>query len=197
MTKYATPDRFMADYNPDFQTKLLAAGATHAGLAVNTSIPSLGLLASTYGDETPIEWLVVQLDTLNNFAEVKSKLSNVQIYELAGLILSGYYYLNAAEILLFIARFKMGYYGSFYGAIDPMRIISGLNQYALERYRDLEHRKREQCRPQRMKEIEEREKHRVSYVEYLELRRRAESGDEEARKLLTPPPGNGRETKHG
>ena len=177
----------MQDYNPDLQGKLLRIGATHAGLAMNQNIPSLGLLASTYGDETPIEWLVIQFGSLNDFAEVKSKINNQQIYELANLVLSEYYYINAAEILLFIGRFKIGYYGTLYGTIDPMKITNALMQYIRKRWQDLERYKKEQCRIQREKEIQERENNSISYVEYLELKKRAESGDEEAIKLLSPP----------
>lgn len=177
----------MQDYNPDLQGKLLRIGATHAGLAMNQNIPSLGLLASTYGDETPIEWLVIQFGSLNDFAEVKSKINNQQIYELANLVLSEYYYINAAEILLFIGRFKIGYYGTFYGTIDPMKITNALMQYIRKRWQDLERYKKEQCRIQREKEIQERGNNSISYVEYLELKKRAESGDEEAIKLLSPP----------
>lgn len=187
MTKYPTPEIFMEDYNQDLQGKLLRIGATHAGLAINNNIPSLGLLSSTYGDETPIEWLVIQFGSLNDFAEVKSKISNGQIYELANLVLSEYYYLNAAEILFFIGRFKMGYYGTFYGAIDPMKITNALMKYVRERRQDMERYEKEQCRIQLEKEIQERGNNRISYVEYLELKKRAESGDEEAQRLLKRP----------
>ena len=187
LTKYPTPEIFMEDYNQDLQGKLLRIGATHAGLAINNNIPSLGLLSSTYGDETPIEWLVIQFGSLNDFAEVKSKISNGQIYELANLVLSEYYYLNAAEILFFIGRFKMGYYGTFYGAIDPMKITNALMKYVRERRQDMERYEKEQCRIQLEKEIQERGNNRISYVEYLELKKRAESGDEEAQRLLKKP----------
>ena len=187
MTKYRTPDLFMTDYNQDMQGKLLRIGVTQAGLAMNGNIPSLGLLSSAYGDETPVEWLIIQLGTLNDFAEVTTKISNGQIKELAELILSEYYYLNAAEILFFIARFKMGYYGSFYGAIDPMKITTGLLQYAKERKTDIERYEKEQYRMQKDREIEERSNNRVSYIQYLGLKKRAESGDKEAIRMLTPP----------
>lgn len=187
MTKYPTPEIFMKDYNQDLQGTLLKIGATHAGLAINHNIPSLGLLSSTYGDETPIEWLVIQFGSLNDFAEVKSKISNGQIYELANLVLSEYYYLNAAEILFFIGRFKMGYYGTFYGAIDPMKITNALMQYIRERRQDMERYEKEQCRIQREREIQERGNNRISYVEYLKIKQRAESGEEEAQRLLKRP----------
>lgn len=118
---------------------------------------------------------------------MKSKIRNEQIYELAGLILAEYYYLNAAEILFFLARFKTGHYGTFYGAIDPMKITSGLIQYAEERRKDIDRYEREQYQLQREREIERRGNLRVSYAAYQEIRRRAEEGDPEAKKLLTPP----------
>lgn len=181
---YSKPEQFMTDYNQDLQSKMLKIGSTYAGLAKNENIPTLGLLASTYGDETPVEWLVIQFGSLNDFAEVRSKISNAQIYELANLVLSEYYYLNAAEILLFIGKFKMGYYGTFYGAIDPMKITSALIQYVNDRRIDIERYEREKCRLHRQKEIEERGSNKVSYQEYLELKKRAESGDEEAKRIL-------------
>lgn len=187
MTKYPAPEAFMRDYNQDLQGKLLRIGATHAGLAINHNIPSLGLLSSAYGDETPVEWLVIQFGNLNDFAEVKSKISDGQIYELANLVLSEYYYLNAAEILFFIGRFKMGYYGTFYGAIDPMKITNALMQYIRERRQDMERYEKEQCRIQREKEIQERGNNRITHEEYLKIKQRAESGDEEAIRMLTPP----------
>lgn len=174
----------MADYNQDLQGKLIRIGSTYAGLALNDKIPTLGLLASTYGDDTPIEWLVIQFGSLNDFAEVKSKISNAQIYELANLVLSEYYYLNAAEILLFIGKFKMGYYGTFYGAIDPMKITSAMIQYIHDRREDIDRYEREQYRMQREKEIEERGNNSVSYQEYLELKKRAANGDEEAKRMI-------------
>ena len=52
LNKYPDPAQFILDYNPDLQFKLVRCNATHSELALNDSIPSLGLLSSTYGDET-------------------------------------------------------------------------------------------------------------------------------------------------
>ncbi|MFK2325614.1 DUF6633 family protein [Bacteroides fragilis] len=100
------------------------------------------------------------------------------------MFLSEYYYINTAEICFFIARFKAGKYGRFYGAIDPMKITSAMLDYISERRKDIERKEREEYRMQREKEIEERGNNRISYAEYQELKLRAESGDEEARKML-------------
>ena len=150
---------------------------------MNSSIPTLGLLASTYGDETPLEWLKIQFGTLNDFAEVSTKIAKEQLNELSEIFISEYYYLNAAEICFFIARFKSGKYGRFYGAIDPMKITSAMLDYIRERRIDIERYEREQYRIQRQKEIEERGNNRISYAEYLERERKlVESGDAEAMK---------------
>ncbi|MFK2325615.1 hypothetical protein ACIXR2_23265 [Bacteroides fragilis] len=75
LNKYPDPAQFILDYNPDLQFKLVRCNATHSELASNDSIPSLGLLSSTYGDETPIEWLKIQFGSLNDFAEVSTKIA--------------------------------------------------------------------------------------------------------------------------
>lgn len=171
------------DYNPDLQFKIVKCKASHSDLAMNLSIPTLGLLASTYGDETSVEWLKIQFGTLNDFAEVSAKMGNDQLQELAEIFISEYYYINAAEICFFIARFKSGKYGRFYGAIDPMKITSAMLDYIKERRIDIERYEREQYRVQREREIEERGNNRISYAEYLERERKlVEAGDENAKK---------------
>lgn len=183
LNKYPDPAQFILDYNPDLQFKIVRCKATLSDLAMNSSIPTLGLLASTYGDETPLEWLKIQFGTLNDFAEVSTKINKEQLNELAEIFISEYYYLNAAEICFFIARFKSGKYGRFYGAIDPMKITSAMLDYIRERRIDIERYEREQYRIQRQKEIEERGNNRISYAEYLERERKlVESGDAEAMK---------------
>lgn len=187
LNKYPDPAQFILDYNPDLQFKLVRCNATHSELALNDSIPSLGLLSSTYGDETPIEWLKIQFGSLNDFAEVSTKIAKEQLSELSEIFLSEYYYINAAEICFFIARFKAGKYGRFYGSIDPLKITSAMLDYVSERWKDIERKERERYRNQREKEIEERGNNRISYAEYQELKRRAESGDEKAQKMLISP----------
>lgn len=181
MNKYPDPAQFILDYNPDLQFKIVRCKATLSDLAMNSSIPTLGLLASTYGDETPLEWLKIQFGTLNDFAEVSTKIAREQLNELAEIFISEYYYLNAAEICFFIARFKSGKYGRFYGAIDPMKITCSLLEYIKERRIDIERYEREQYRTQRQKEMEEHGKNRISYSEYLERERKlVEIGDKDA-----------------
>lgn len=187
LEKYPDPAQFIYDYNPDLQFKLLRHNATHAELAMNTQIPSLGLLSASYGEETPLEWLKIQFGSLNDFAGTSTKISREQLDELAWIFLSEYYYINAAEICLFLARFKAGKYGQFYGAIDPMKITAAMLSYVSERRKELRKQERKKQSQDREQEIADRNSRGISYEQYLELKERAERGDQEAIRLLTPP----------
>ena len=89
--------------------------------------------------------------------------------------------MNLAEICNFIARFKIGKYGQFYGSIGPMKITCSLLEYIKERRIDIERYERNQYRMQLQKEIDERGNNRMSYEEYLKRERKlVERGDEEA-----------------
>lgn len=49
-----------------------------------------------------------------------------------------YYYLKASELLLFFFKLKTGEYGTFYGVVDPMVIMSALIEFKAYRKRQLE-----------------------------------------------------------
>lgn len=187
LERYPTPSRMAVDYNPDLQGKLAKSNITLADIAMNENIPSLANVRSVYGEDNAVRWLKVQFDSLNDYAEQGKGITDAQLDELCNLVLGEYYWMNLAEICNFISRFKLGKYGQFYGSIGPMKITCSLIEYARERRIDIERYEREQYRIQRQKEIEERGNSLISYSGYMELKRRAESGDEEARKQLAPP----------
>lgn len=68
-----------------------------------------------------------------------------------------------------------------------LKITSAMLDYVSERRKDIERKERERYRNQREKEIEERGDNRISYAEYIEIKHRADAGDEEARKMLISP----------
>lgn len=169
------------DYNPDLQGKLAKSNLTLADIAKNDNIPSLANIRSVYGEDSAVRWLKVQFDSLNDYAEQGKGITDSQLNELCDLVLGEYYWMNLAEICNFIARFKFGKYGQFYGSIGPMKITCSLLEYIKERRIDIERYERNQYRIQRQKEIEERGNNRMSYEEYLERERKlVERGDEEA-----------------
>lgn len=183
--RYQSASAFMVDYNPDLQSKLINAGITHSDIALNDKIPSLGLLRSTFGDTTPIEWLKIQFGSLNDYAEQGIGISPGQLTELASLYLAEYFYLNTAEVCLFLARFKLGKYGQFYGSIGPMKIMSAMCAYSKERRRALNEHERTMKRKRQQERINNRTG--ISFDEYVEIKKRADEGDEQAIELLKPP----------
>jgi hypothetical protein len=128
-------------YNPSLQAKAL--GRITADLSLNDSIPSLGLVRSTYGEPTAIKWLTIQLISLNDYAGVQNGMTDSQLSELSALLLEEYYYLNLAEFMQFFARFKLGRYGQFYGTVDPLKITSAMQTYIKERTASIDTKERE------------------------------------------------------
>lgn len=169
------------DYNPDLQGKLAKSNLTLADIAKNDNIPSLANIRSVYGEDSAVRWLKVQFDSLNDYAEQGKGITDSQLNELCNLVLGECYWMNLAEICNFIARFKIGKYGQFYGSIGPMKITCSLLEYIKERRIDIERYERNQYRMLRQKEIEERGNNGISYEEYLERESKlVEKGDEEA-----------------
>lgn len=90
-------------------------------------------MRQTYGDDFPGTWLMAQILDLVAFSNSKGTLSGQPAEFLADAIANEYYYLKASELLLFFYRFKTGAYGKFYGCVDPMMIMQGLQQFIKER----------------------------------------------------------------
>lgn len=100
--------------------------AGHQEKALFGGAPTLLTLRHAYHDEAASIWLMPQLYDLGEYCGVKDKLDKNQMKQLAHVIISEFGYLKVSEIMLFLHRFKAGRYGRFYGAIDPMIIITAL-----------------------------------------------------------------------
>ena len=69
---------------------------------------------------------------------VNGKLNESQIKQLANMVYSDAYALNFAEFRLFFNRVKSGYYGEFFGNVDPIKIMTFLGQFLAERSQSVE-----------------------------------------------------------
>lgn len=129
LSLFGDRDGFLAKMAPARQ---LAAGRdperAHFGDA-----PSLAIMRQAYGDTFPGSWLIVQLTDLMAYTNNRSLPGADTLEYLAEAIMQDYYYLKASELLLFFYRFKLGRYGKFYGSVDPMVIMQGLDKFAAER----------------------------------------------------------------
>lgn len=100
--------------------------AEHVDRALFGTAPTLMTLRRAYHDEAATMWLLPQLYDLGEYCGVRDKMDKNQMTQLARIIVTEFSYLKVSEIMLFLHRFKAGRYGRFYGAIDPLVIVSAL-----------------------------------------------------------------------
>lgn len=101
--------------------------------AYQTKYVTLKELTIIYKEETPkmlIESWIMQLSMLLDLP-----ISKEQISELSWLIYDDNHYLNIAEMTLLFKRIKKGYYGQFFGRIDPTELLRWCREYRNERGR--------------------------------------------------------------
>ena len=108
--------------NPEMQL----ACAEHADRAFFGTAPTLLTLRCAYYDDAATAWMLPQLYDLGEYCGVKDKLDKEQMKQLARIIVQEFGNLKVTEVMLFLHRFKAGRYGRFYGAIDPMIIVTAL-----------------------------------------------------------------------
>ena len=152
----------------DTLCKKVGANAQH-WCAVNVDecffgdFPSLSQLKAL-GNNTPQIWLIIHLANLSEFCGARDKLNDDQLYDLASIITTEFYYLKITELMLFFHRFKAGKYGRFYGSVDPLIIVEALHKFCKERGQAIDKRDREE--KQRLREQAAAEA--VTWEEYKE-----------------------------
>lgn len=113
------------------------------------------------------------------------------IIELSKLIVRGYPHIRLTEFALFVARFKLGLYGKFYGAFDPITVGEAFKKFLQQRGHEFEkaERSRNQSKIEESRAIV-RDSIPEGYTSlswYEELKRRAKDGNLEAIEQLKPP----------
>ena len=106
--------------------------------------PKIADLLKAYTDDEVNSWLLIHLMSIYEFSNLPEKPSEGQLAELCMQIKTSYSFLNAAEFLLFCCRFKGGKHGRFFGVVDPMAIMTGLNDFLEYRREHLEMYAREE-----------------------------------------------------
>lgn len=102
-------------------------------LVKREDIPTLADVNRMHGNKTSLGIIALHLISVVRFAGVD--LSQGQAEETALVILSGYYYLNLAELALFFHRLKCGELGQvvFGKKINNQAIMCALHDFAAER----------------------------------------------------------------
>lgn len=128
--RYGTPSEFLKTFNPDLQLRYTS---DLRRAYTSDKAPTLAVLSQAYGAQVADTWLACQLRNLSEFSGAREKITPEQIYDLANIIIAGYPSLKVTELMHFFVRFKQGYYGKFYGAVDAQVITIALRQFAAER----------------------------------------------------------------
>lgn len=147
--------------------------------------PTLLDYGSIYGSECPSDWIYLQVLALYGSSGNKDKGIADGIRLFAQSFAQEVRTFKISELMLFFARYKAGKYDNSYSSFDAKRIGNAFfTEFVKERNRELDRINREKTQT----EIEERRftppAGYSSLSWYLELKRRAESGDNEAIRIL-------------
>nr|DAZ72504.1 MAG TPA: hypothetical protein [Caudoviricetes sp.] len=181
--KYSTFEQLGAAFNPTAAARL----PNNIDKVFNSDTPTLLLVSEVYGREKAIKWIEVHINSIDLYTQVKNDLNEGARNEMANLILSHYGFLKLPEFMLFVARFKLGIYGRFYGSFDPLVLCEALKKFRIDRNEELERiRIRNAQRETEERAVQIPEGY-TSWTWYQELKKRAEAGDLEAIESLKPP----------
>lgn len=129
--RYGDAVGFLSKFTPDLQRRY----CSDLRRVFTGTAPALATVGRAYGTASAESWVEIQLRDLAEFAGCREKMSVSQLSDAAAMILQDYGYMKVTELMLFFHRFKSGAYGRFYGSVDPMAILSGLREFAVERGR--------------------------------------------------------------
>ena len=182
-TKYSDFKALATVFNPSAGARL----PNNINRAFNSDTPTLELISAAYGRHNALNWINVQINSIDLYTQVKNDLNEYARNEMSELILSHYGFLKLPEFMLFVVRFKLGIYGRFYGSFDPLYLCEALKKFRVDRNAELERiriRNTQRAIEERASQIPEGY---TSWAWYQEVKKRAEAGDIEAIELLKPP----------
>lgn len=160
------PSQVSRAFSPQLQAGVMSAFPSVLGANHASNVPKICHLAQAYDEDFAVRWIQDQLMQVNEFAGVKSKLSDMQLDELSIQIRLEYGYLNLFEFILFCARLRSGRYEDFYGSVDPMRILKSLDSFCQERQVELNKEAAAKEKIEREREYEESRRNAVSFDEW-------------------------------
>lgn len=133
---FGGPKEFAERFTPDVQWKLREIGADYVSCR-QMNYPTMWEVREAYGVDVLKDWVVVMVENLNDFCNVKDKMKDDQKDEAAHIIGCDYGQLNIAEVALFFLKVKSGTFGEFYGILDTVRLMSIMRKFMAERTKSL------------------------------------------------------------
>lgn len=132
--RYPTFSQASAAYSTSLQPILLA----DLDKAYSEKSPTLSDLERMYGDGSSVLWAKTQLLTIDFASVTKESADENALNEFSNLFVRQYHYIKLTEFILFVARFKLGRYGKFYGYFDTITIGEAFRKFLKERSDELD-----------------------------------------------------------
>lgn len=163
----STPVEVLTAFNTNLQIDL-ACVKDIATIHEVEGVPTLKILEQAYGAKYASRvWIKTQLTIVNDFSGTKEKLNDMQIDSLCDQILVEYAGLNLLEFCCFCSRLRSGKYAQFFGSVDPMRILSSLEEFVNDWSADINRAVLEREKIERQREDEEMRKNAVPFEVWL------------------------------
>lgn len=106
--------------------------------AYSEKSPVLSDLDRMYGDGSSALWVKTQLLTLDFASSTKESADIDTLTEFSQLFIGQYHHIKLTEFLLFVARFKLGRYGKFYGYFDTITVGEAFRKFLRERSEEVD-----------------------------------------------------------
>ncbi|MGN8992097.1 hypothetical protein SAMN05444376_3054 [Bacteroides clarus YIT 12056] len=132
--RYPTFSQASAAYSTSLQPILLA----DLDKAYSEKSPTLSDLERMYGDGSSSLWAKTQLLTIDFASATKESADENALNEFSNLFVRQYHYIKLTEFILFVARFKLGRYGKFYGYFDTITIGEAFRKFLKDRSDELD-----------------------------------------------------------
>ena len=132
--RYPTFDQLGKAFSTSLQGLLLSSPEK----AYSDKSPAIGDLGRMYHPNAPAAWVKTQLLTLDFASQTKESADQSALTEFSTLFAAQYPGIKLTEFLLFIARFKLGRYGKFYGYFDTLTVGEAFRKFLRERAAEMD-----------------------------------------------------------
>lgn len=130
--------------------------------------------------------MVKWMNSFLRFYSVNGAMDAIQVADTINLIIETYPHYTQDDFKLFFNMAKKGMFGQIFGRMDGEVIMNWLAKYDI--HRDTIAQNESIKETDKFKPLSQPiQTDGVSYTEYLEIKRRADAGDKEAKKMLMPP----------
>jgi len=132
LVKFKTKGEFLIEYGLKNCIEKYSKLHSIAEIVSNESM-SLASTKKLYGVDFTISYINEWIVSLNEFVNIRRKMSPEQIMETSTYILQDFYYLKIADIYFVFSEAKKGRYGEFYESLDGAKIMSWFDKYVEQR----------------------------------------------------------------